>query len=134
MLNVSKILAAALLAPLLATSAVALSHIAVDEGQYLPETAAAMTRMMTDMDVAPTGDVDRDFVAMMIPHHRGAIEMATAMLRHGSNEQLKRIAQEIIIEQQQEIAAMQLALGQILPPQAPTHGGHATPSVHLMER
>lgn len=78
-----------------------------------------MARMMKDMDIQPTGDIDRDFVAMMTPHHQGAIEMAQAVLRHGKNEQLRRIAQEIIVDQQQEIAAMQLALGQPAPPSAP---------------
>ena len=74
--------------------------------------------------VKPTGDVDVDFSAMMIPHHQGAIEMAEAELRWGCNEQLRRIAQEIIVDQQQEIAAMRLALGQPLPPSgpAPTQG------------
>jgi hypothetical protein len=45
--------------------------------------------------------------------------MAQAELRYGHNEQLRRIAQEIIVEQQQEIIAMHLALGQPLPPPAP---------------
>jgi len=45
--------------------------------------------------------------------------MAIAELRYGRNEQLRRIAQEIIVDQQQEIAAMRLALGQPLPPSAP---------------
>ena len=67
---------------------------------------------MAGMAVKPTGDVDRDFAAMMIPHHQGAIDMAVAELRYGHNEQLRRIAQEIIVDQQQEIAAMRLALGQ----------------------
>jgi hypothetical protein len=40
-------------------------------------------------------------------------------LRYGHNEQLRRIAQEIIVEQQQEIIAMHLALGEPLPPSAP---------------
>ncbi|MBP2302461.1 DUF305 domain-containing protein [Azospirillum picis] len=88
------------------------------EAPFLAENDAAMTRMMQDMAVKPTGDVDRDFVAMMIPHHQGAIDMAVAELRYGRNEQLRRIAQEIIVEQQQEIAAMQLAIGAPLPPQA----------------
>ena len=81
----------------------------------LVESRAAMQRMMAGMDVAPSGDADRDFAAMMIAHHQGAIDMAQAELRHGKNEQLRRIAQEIIVEQQQEIAAMRLALGQPLP-------------------
>jgi hypothetical protein len=62
--------------------------------------------------------VDRDFVAMMVPHHQGAIDMALALLRHGRNERLKRLAQEIIVTQQQEIAAMRLAVGEPLPPSA----------------
>jgi len=89
------------------------------EAPFLAENAAAMDKMMAGMTVKPTGDVDADFAAMMIPHHQGAIDMALAELRYGKNEQLRRIAQEIIIDQQQEIAAMRLALGQPLPPSAP---------------
>ncbi len=59
------------------------------------------------------------FVSMMTPHHQGAIEMAQAELRYGHNELLRRMAQEIIVTQQQEIAAMRLALGQPLPPSVP---------------
>lgn len=90
-----------------------------DEKAYLTENSAAMDKMMADMTVKPTGDVDADFAAMMVPHHQGAIEMALAELRHGKNEQLRRIAQEIVVDQQQEIIAMRLALGQRLPPSAP---------------
>jgi len=94
------------------------SEICGHEEPFLSENQAAMHRMMKDMNIVPSGDVDRDFSAMMIPHHQGAIEMAQAELRHGQNEQLRRIAQEIIVEQQQEIAAMRLALGQ--PPRPST--------------
>ncbi|HEX7912912.1 MAG TPA: DUF305 domain-containing protein [Paraburkholderia sp.] len=90
-----------------------------DEAPFLAENDTAMTRMMDGMSVKPTGDVDRDFVAMMEPHHQGAIDMAQAELRYGHNEQLRRIAQEIVVEQQQEIAAMRIALGLPLPPSAP---------------
>jgi len=86
------------------------------EKAYLDENNTAMDEMMADMEVKPSGDVDRDFVAMMTPHHQGAIDMALAMLKYGKNEQLKRIAQEIIVDQQQEIAAMKLAIGDPLPP------------------
>jgi Domain of unknown function (DUF305) len=85
------------------------------EAPYLADNVAAMTKMMVDMGIRPSGDVDADFVAMMVPHHRGAIEMARAELRYGHNEQLKRMAQEIIVTQLQEIAAMHLVLGQPLP-------------------
>ncbi len=86
-----------------------------DEAPFLQENDAAMVKMMNDMAVKPTGDVNRDFVEMMLPHHQGAIDMAVAYLRYGNNEQLKRIAQEIIVDQQQEIAAMRMALGDPLP-------------------
>ncbi|MGH6909429.1 MAG: CopM family metallochaperone [Phenylobacterium sp.] len=88
------------------------------EAPFLAENRQAMDRMMTAMSVKPTGDVDVDFVAMMVPHHQGAIDMARAVLRYGKNEQIRRLAQEIIVEQQQEIAAMRLAVGQPLPPPA----------------
>ena len=86
------------------------------EAPFLAENVSAMTKMMINMGIRPTGDVDADFVAMMVPHHQGAIEMAQAELRYGHNERLRRMAQEIIVTQQQEIATMRLALGQPLPP------------------
>ena len=82
------------------------------EAPFLAENDAAMTKMMHDMAaVKPTGDVDRDFVAMMIPHHQGAVDMAQSLLRYGRNEQLRRLAREIIATQQQEIAVMRRAVG-----------------------
>ena len=94
------------------------------EAPFLSENAAAMKSMLVGMEIEPSGDVDHDFAAMMVPHHQGAIEMAQAELRHGHNEQLRRIAQGIIVEQQQEIAAMRMALGEHLPPSiaAPDQG------------
>lgn len=101
-------------AAFLAPAAAQPSADAANHAAFLAENDRAMERMMKDMAIAPSGDVDRDFVHMMVPHHRGAIEMAMAQLRHGRNPQLRRIAQEIIATQQQEIAAMYLAIG--LPP------------------
>jgi hypothetical protein len=86
-----------------------------DEAPYLAENVSAMTKMMIDMGIRPSGDVDKDFVAMMTPHHQGAIDMALAELRYGRNERLRRMAQEIIITQQQEIAAMRLVVDQPMP-------------------
>jgi YVTN family beta-propeller protein len=80
------------------------------EAPFLTENDTAMRRMMQDMTVAPSGDVDRDFVAMMIPHHQGAIDMAAAVLRYGRNEQVRRLAQEIVVTQRDEIAAMRGAV------------------------
>ena len=82
------------------------------EAMFLTENQTAMMKMMAGLDVRPSGNADRDFAAMMIPHHQGAIDMAKSELRYGKNEQLRRIAQEIIVSQQQEIVAMRLALGQ----------------------
>ncbi len=76
--------------------------------------------MMANMDAPAAGDVDSDFVRTMVPHHQGAIEMAEAELVSGTNPQLRRIAQEVIVDQQQEIAAMRLALSEPLPPSMPS--------------
>lgn len=87
------------------------------EAPFLAENDTAMNKMMAGMTIKPTGDVDHDFVAMMVPHHQGAIDMAEAELLYGHNEKLLRVSQEIIAEQLQEIAAMQLAIGE---PASPT--------------
>ncbi|WP_375144098.1 DUF305 domain-containing protein [Bradyrhizobium sp. Ash2021] len=85
---------------------------AAAEAPFYKENEVAMDKMMAAMAAKPTGDIDRDFVAMMNPHHQGAIDMAVIELRYGKNEQLRRIAQEIIVDQMQEIAAMKLAIGE----------------------
>jgi uncharacterized protein (DUF305 family) len=95
------------------------TQAAETESEFAIAMNAAMSRMMNAMQVRPSGDVDRDFAAMMIPHHQGAIDMAIAELRYGRNPQLKRIAQEIVVDQQQEIAAMLLAVGDPLPASEP---------------
>lgn len=68
----------------------------------------ADAKMMKDMS-APvyTGDADKDFVAHMIPHHQGAIEMAQAELKYGKDPELKRLAKNIVKAQHDEIAFMQ---------------------------
>lgn len=81
--------------------------------------AAADSHMMQAMQAAPrTGRPDHDFAAMMIPHHQGAIDMAKAELLYGKDPVLRRIAQEIIVTQQQEIAVMRLQLQQLEEPAA----------------
>jgi len=56
------------------------------------------------------GNVDHDFASMMIPHHRGAIDMAKAELLYGKDPVMRRLAQEVLVDQQSEIDAMQLWL------------------------
>ncbi|WP_344923009.1 CopM family metallochaperone [Streptosporangium oxazolinicum] len=89
-------------------------HGAVSEGPGSAFGAAmsqSMRRMHLDMAAAPmTGDPDRDFAAMMIPHHLGAVDMAKAVLAHGRDPVLRRLAQEIIVTQQQEIDVMRRRL------------------------
>jgi uncharacterized protein (DUF305 family) len=75
--------------------------------------AEAMERMTKDMTIPHTGDPDRDFAAMMIPHHQGAIDMAKVQLQFGRDPILRRLAQGIIVEQQQEIDLMRRELSRL---------------------
>ena len=109
--------ATCLLAPMIAIARA--GDVRDVEPPFLAENQRVMDTMMVGMAVKPSGDTDRDFAAMMIPHHEGAIGMAVLELRYGRNEQLRRIAHEVIVDQQQEIAAMRLAVGEPLPPSAP---------------
>jgi uncharacterized protein (DUF305 family) len=71
----------------------------------------AMDVMHKGMHSAPyTSDPDRDFVTMMIPHHQGAIDMAKTLLLYGKDPQMRRLAQEIITDQESEIQLMRLWL------------------------
>ena len=67
---------------------------------------AANDRMHRDMAIRYTGDPDRDFVAGMIAHHQGAIDMAKVELQHGHDPEIRKLAEGIIAAQQQEIAQM----------------------------
>jgi uncharacterized protein (DUF305 family) len=84
--------------------------------------AESMNRMDRDMSIAHTGDPDRDFAAMMIPHHQGAIDMAKAELQYGRNPVLRRLAEGIIVEQQQEIELMRRELRRL--PSQPRPDAH----------
>jgi uncharacterized protein (DUF305 family) len=62
--------------------------------------------------VKDSGDSEVNFVSLMLPHHQAAIDMAKAQLLHGKDPQMRRLAQEIITDQQSEIELMQLWLKQ----------------------
>ena len=67
---------------------------------------AAMHTMMSGMNVKPTGDADKDFAIMMIPHHQAAIDMAKVELQYGIDPELRQLATDIVAAQDKEIAEM----------------------------
>ena len=79
--------------------------------QFIKEMNIGMARMMRDMH-APgySGNPDVDFLAMMIPHHEGAVEMARLALVHGRDPATRRLAEDIIASQTVEIDAMRRRL------------------------
>jgi uncharacterized protein (DUF305 family) len=76
------------------------------EQQFLFANDLAMSNMNRDMLVPPTGDIDRDFADIMIPHHQATIDMAEAELKYGHDDQLRRLAEKIVAQQQQEISIL----------------------------
>jgi len=99
-----------LIAAAIASGPMPMGHAPAPGDGFAAGMSAAMARMDAGMSVADSGDIDRDFAAMMIPHHQGAIDMALLELRYGKNTILRRLAQEIIVTQQQEIEVMQRTL------------------------
>jgi Domain of unknown function (DUF305) len=97
-----------------------------NEQPFLSENEAAMNKMMAGMKIKPTGDIDRDFVEMMVPHHQGAVEMAQAELKYGHNKRLRRLARQIVTTQQQEISFMRLVLREATSAATQTDGGAVT--------
>lgn len=68
---------------------------------------AGMDKMNADMMLGGTAaDIDVAFACSMIPHHRGAIDMAKAVIQYGDDEWSKALAAEIIAAQEKEIADM----------------------------
>lgn len=95
--------------PIAAATVIALSGLALSEtnGQAAMDAyKAAHKRMMKQMNVRMSGDPDKDFVMMMMPHHQGAIDMAKVELQYGKDPKLRSMAEEIIKAQEKEIAEM----------------------------
>lgn len=77
------------------------------------ELTTSMEKMHVVMgSVKPSGDSDVDFVRLMLPHHQAAIDMAKTELMHGKSPEMRRLAQEVVTDQQSEIELMQLWLKQ----------------------
>jgi hypothetical protein len=94
-----------------ATALIAAAQVLPLSAQFMEEMNAGMELMHRRMAEAPmTGNVDHDFASMMIPHHQGAIDMAKAELICGKDPVMRRLAQEILVDQQSEIDAMRLWL------------------------
>lgn len=79
------------------------------------DMGAGMARMMKDMHARGySGDPDLDFLAMMIPHHEGAVDMARLVLTHGRDPLVRQLAEDIIASQTVEIAAMRARMAVLL--------------------
>ncbi len=72
--------------------------------QHRPEMRQAMEKMNRDMVGSPmTGNPDRDFAAMMVPHHQGALDMSRAYLQEGKDPEMRRMAEKTIQDQEKDI-------------------------------
>ena len=85
--------------------------LAIDPG-WAELNASAHKMHVAMASVQSSGNSDLDFVRLMLPHHQAAIDMARTQLMFGKDPQMRRLAQEIITDQQSEIELMQLWLKQ----------------------
>jgi uncharacterized protein (DUF305 family) len=80
-----------------------------DDQEFVVDSDLALSKMGVELSVLPTGDVERDFVAMMMPHAQAAIDVARAELKYGHSEDFRRLARSLIAERESEISDMRSA-------------------------
>ena len=91
-----------------------MDHGAMTMPQAEGAFSEAMDAMMRAMDaVEATGDPDADFLLMMIPHHRSAVDMARALLERSDDAEVAALARAVIDAQEAEIAAMEAMLARL---------------------
>lgn len=66
----------------------------------------ATAAQLEALDAAEGPAADRMFLELMIAHHEGALEMAEAAVRGGSNAYVRTSAKHVLVEQDREITAM----------------------------
>ena len=107
-------------------------HYHGDESSTAAPEAGASAAMMQSMDrmhvemngLQVTGDLDRDFVALMVPHHQSGVDMARVYLESGTDPELRRLAEQIVSSQEAEIGHMKAEVGEVSSATAPAHAGH----------
>jgi len=114
--KVSVLVLAAAMSPFVLGLLGADEHNQTDQKNSNPdwsELIASMERMHMAMGQVPrSGNSDIDFVRLMLPHHQAALDMAKTQLVYGKDPQMRRLAQEIITDQQLEIELMRVWLKQ----------------------
>ena len=96
--------AALLAAPALAQQGpTSMQHGQMAKRDYMKGMQDMHQKMMSANDA----DADRAWALKMIEHHRGAIAMSDAVLKHGDDAEAKQMAQKSAEMQRKEIAELQ---------------------------